>query len=125
MPLDETRDSSRTAQAPGAAGCRRWRCAAPLILASLLQEVHAGQAPAQVTIRDFQFEPMALTVPVGTRVQWTNQDEEAHTVVSDSGQFRSPALDTNDRFSFTFDKPGTYHFACSLHPQMVGTITVK
>jgi plastocyanin len=39
--------------------------------------------------------------------------------------FRSGAMDTNDSFSFKFDKPGTYHFACSIHPRMVGTIIVR
>ena len=39
--------------------------------------------------------------------------------------FKSAALDTNDKFSFTFDKPGTYKYFCSIHPHMVGTIVVK
>jgi plastocyanin len=54
-----------------------------------------------------------------------NRDEEPHTVTSDTGLFRSGALDTNDTFVFKFDKPGTYHFLCSIHPQMVGTIVVE
>jgi hypothetical protein len=43
-------------------------------------------------------------------------------VVSDSGQFRSDALDTGESFSLLFDKPGAYHYACSIHPRMVGTV---
>jgi len=45
--------------------------------------------------------------------------------VSDSGLFRSAALDTNESFSVRFDKPGTYRYACSIHPRMVGTIVVQ
>jgi plastocyanin len=52
-------------------------------------------------------------------------DEEPHTVVSTSGLFRSNGLDTKDSFSFKFDKAGTYTFACSIHPQMVGKIIVQ
>jgi len=62
-------------------------------------------------------------VKAGSTVTWTNMDEEPHTVVS--GQFRSNALDTKDSFSFKFDKPGTYSFVCTIHPQMVGTIIVQ
>jgi plastocyanin len=69
--------------------------------------------------------PMALTVPAGTTVAWVNKDGEPHTVVSADGLFRSAALDENDTFKFTFAKPGTYKYVCSIHPRMVGTITVK
>jgi plastocyanin len=80
---------------------------------------------ARVVIKDFMFAPVALTVKAGSVVSWTNQDNEPHTVASDAGVFRSGALDTNDSFSFKFDKPGTYRFLCSIHPYMVGTITVE
>jgi plastocyanin len=52
-------------------------------------------------------------------------DDEPHSVVSDTGLFRSGAMDTNESYSFKFDKPGTYHFTCSIHPRMVGTIVVQ
>ena len=79
----------------------------------------------QLRIKDFHFVPGEVSVAVGTRVTWANEDEDAHTVVSDNGLFRSPALDTHESFQFTFDRPGVYHFSCSLHPQMVGTVVVK
>ncbi len=82
-------------------------------------------APAQFVIRDFMFAPLSLTVKAGTSVTWTNKDDEPHTVVSDTGLFRSAAVDTDETFSFKFDKPGTYHFTCSIHPRMVGTIVVE
>jgi plastocyanin len=78
-----------------------------------------------VVMKNFNFAPMALTVPAGTTVTWKNMDGEPHTVVSADGAFRSKALDENDSFSFKFDKPGVYKYLCSIHPKMMGTITVK
>ena len=71
------------------------------------------------------FAPTAMTVPVGTTVHWKNLDGEPHTVRSVDATFASNALDQNDSFAFKFDKPGTYRYVCSIHPQMVGTIVVK
>jgi plastocyanin len=81
--------------------------------------------PATVLIKDFMFAPTSLTIKAGSPVTWVNNDDEPHSVVSDSGLFRSGGLDTGERYSFRFDKPGTYHFTCSIHPRMVGTIVVQ
>ena len=81
--------------------------------------------PTTIVVKNFMFMPMSLTVTAGSTVTWSNQDQEPHTVVSDTGLFRSSAIDTNESFSFKFDQPGTYHFMCSIHPQMVGTIVVQ
>jgi plastocyanin len=78
-----------------------------------------------IVLKDFHFTPMSLSVPAGTTVIWKNLDGEPHTVVSDAGLFRSGGLDQNDSFSFKFENAGTYRFICSIHPTMVGTITVK
>jgi plastocyanin len=82
-------------------------------------------ASTHITIKGFMFSPVPLTVRVGTTVTWTNLDQEPHTAVSDTGLFRSGAMDTNDSFSFKFDNPGTYRFTCSIHPRMVGTVIVQ
>jgi plastocyanin len=84
-----------------------------------------GAAPNSIEVKDFMFMPTTLSVNAGENVTWVNKDDEPHTVVSDTGLFRSAAMDTNESFSFKFDKPGTYHFTCSIHPRMVGTIVVK
>ena len=78
-----------------------------------------------IVVKDFMFQPTSSTVKAGTTVTWLNRDDEPHTVVSDNGLFRSAAMDTNESFSFEFDQPGTYHFVCSIHPSMVGTIVVQ
>ncbi|HKT20287.1 MAG TPA: cupredoxin family copper-binding protein [Stellaceae bacterium] len=84
-------------------------------------------APNAVTIDKFAFAPQALTVAVGTTVTWTNRDGEPHTVVNADNPrlFKSAALDTGDGFSFTFSKPGTYKYFCSIHPHMTGVVIVK
>jgi plastocyanin len=54
-----------------------------------------------------------------------NDDDIPHTVVAKNLSFRSKVLDTGDRFSFTFAKPGQFAYFCSLHPHMTATIVVK
>lgn len=92
--------------------------------------VHAQQpAPAamEVKIDNFSFSPATLTVAVGTTVTWTNQDDIPHTVVStdDPRAFRSKVLDTDEKFTYTFSKAGTFAYFCSVHPKMTGTVVVK
>ena len=82
-------------------------------------------APAEVKIDNFSFSPATLTVPVGTAVTWTNRDDIPHTVVSDDKSIKSKALDTDEKFTFTFSKAGTYTYFCSIHPKMKGTIVVQ
>jgi plastocyanin len=79
----------------------------------------------QISAKNFMFNPGSITVKAGTTVTWLNLDDEPHTVFSDAGLFRSSALDTQDHFSFKFEKPGTYHYLCTIHPQMRGTVIVE
>jgi plastocyanin len=88
----------------------------------------ADNAASAVAIKidNFSFAPQTLTVPAGTQVTWTNQDDIPHTVVSDDKTtFKSHALDTDEKFSFTFTKPGTYEYFCSIHPKMTAKIVVQ
>jgi plastocyanin len=84
----------------------------------------AAAADTTVTIKNFNFA-MDVTVTPGSTVTWTNLDDEPHTIASLDGLFRSPALDQNDSFRFSFDKPGVYKYICSIHPKMSAIITVK
>jgi plastocyanin len=84
-----------------------------------------AQSPVAIKIDNFSFSPQTTTVPAGTQVTWTNQDDIPHTVVSDDKIFKSKALDTDEKFSFTFDKPGTYPYFCSLHPKMTAKVVVQ
>ena len=87
----------------------------------------AAETPdaTNIVVKDFTFMPTPLTVKAGSTVTWTKLDDEPHTVVSDTRLFKSGGMDTNETFSFKFDKPGTYHFTCSIHTRMVGTIVVQ
>jgi len=78
-----------------------------------------------IAVKDYTFTPTPLTIKVGSTVTWTNKDDEPHNATSDTGLFKSGGMDTNDSFSFKFDKPGTYHYTCTIHPRMVGTIIVQ
>jgi len=84
-----------------------------------------GSAPNAVTIDSFSFAPMQMEIPAGTQVTWINKDDVPHTVVSVDHKFKSRALDTDEKFSFTFQDPGTYEYFCSVHPKMTGKIVVK
>jgi plastocyanin len=84
-----------------------------------------GAAEPEVTIDNFTFAPERSTVKAGTIVTWINRDDIPHTVTSATRVFKSKALDTDDKFSFTFTTPGTYEYFCSLHPHMKATIVVE
>ncbi|HEY4047553.1 MAG TPA: cupredoxin family copper-binding protein [Acidobacteriaceae bacterium] len=82
-------------------------------------------AAAEVKIDNFSFGPQTLTIAVGTTVTWTNRDDIPHTIVSTDGVFKSKVRDTDEKFSYTFTKAGTYTYYCSVHPKMTGKIVVQ
>jgi plastocyanin len=83
-------------------------------------------ATNQVNIKSFAFTPANITVKKGTTVTWTNNDSVAHTVTESDSQNgpKSANIDPGKTFVFTFDNPGTYHYMCSIHTEMTGTVTV-
>ena len=108
--------------------------AMPVMIAVLLlfagsSRVTANDRPsaatAEVKIDNFSFTPQTLTIAVGTTVTWTNRDDIPHTVVSTDGVFKSKVRDTDETFSFTFTKAGTYPYFCSVHPKMTGQVVVQ
>ncbi len=106
--------------------------AAPLMLAVLLlagtpsmTATNNPTAGADVKIDNFTFGPQIITVPVGSTVTWTNKDDIPHTSVSTDGVFKSKVMDTDEKFSYTFTKPGTYPYYCTIHPKMTGQVVVK
>ena len=109
--------------------------AAPVVMAASLLATNSRSfsaraeqtqvSSAEVKIDNFSFGPAGLTVTVGTTVTWTNRDDIPHTVVSDDKVFKSKVLDTDEKFSFTFTKPGTYPYFCSVHPKMTGKVVVQ
>src|SRR6266478_3789897 len=85
------------------------------------------KAAMEVKIDRFSFTTPPLTVATGTMVTWTNRDDIPHTVVStdDAKTFKSKVLDTDEKFSFTFSKPGAFPYFCSIHPKMTGKVIVQ
>jgi len=106
-----------------------------VLLALLALAAIAGSRPvaaadkpphAEITIDNFSFGPQSLSVKAGTEVTWVNHDDIPHTIVSeDLITFRSRVLDTDESWSFTFTKPGTYTYFCSIHPKMTAKIVVQ
>jgi plastocyanin len=105
-----------------------------LLAGTILQAQHdngSGQAAtgndavSQVIIDNYAFSPAALTVKVGTTVTWINQDDDAHTVDSTQGKFKSATLNKGDRFDFRFNAAGEYPYYCRFHPRMTGKIIVQ
>ena len=77
-----------------------------------------------VNIDNFAFAPATLTVAAGSTVNWTNRDEEPHTVVANDGSFHSPGMGSQATVSFKFASPGTFDYVCSIHPFMHATVVV-
>ena len=96
-----------------------------LAVIGLMLSMPAWAQEVKIDIKEFMFGPKDLSVAVGTKVTWVNDDQIPHTVAETHKAFRSAALDTDDRFSWVFDTPGEYAYFCTLHPQMIGKIMVS
>ena len=79
----------------------------------------------EVKVDNFTFAPHPLTVPENGTVTWVNKDDVPHVIASSDELFKSKALDTDDKYSCTFTKAGTYPYYCSVHPKMMGEIVVR
>jgi uncharacterized protein (TIGR03118 family) len=90
-----------------------------------VEALPAAPADNLAQIDNFRFTPDPVNVLTGGKLIWSNKDGVEHTVVSDTGQFRSQVLAQNDTFSVTLTAPGTYSYHCSIHPFMKGEIVVK
>jgi plastocyanin len=107
------------------------RCAgrvmiAVALLGALCSGAYAQQATApEIKIDNFSFAPTTIAVTAGTTVTWINRDDIPHKVVGNGDEFKSKVLDSDEKFSYTFSKAGTYLYFCSLHPKMTGKVTVQ
>lgn len=85
----------------------------------------AAAAPVIIHLHDFMFDPASVTVSSGTTVEWDNEDGARHTVTATDKSFDSGDLKPGQKWSHVFDKPGTYAYSCTQHPEMTATIVVK
>ena len=110
---------------------RRAGASYALILCAALASTNVAAADATganaVDITQFKFSPQEITVAPGTTVRWTNRDQTPHTVTSlDKGKaLDSKAMDTDDKFEFTFTSEGDYAYHCTMHPFMTGVVHVR
>ena len=91
----------------------------------VLESGGAASAETIVRIANFTFDPPLITVQVGSKVTWKNDDDIVHVIEEKDGAFRSDALDTDGTFSRTFDRVGTIDYFCAIHPHMTGRIVVR
>ncbi len=94
-----------------------------LFICLMSVNIHA-QSINEIEIRDFPNQPDELTVPLGTKVIWVNDDTTDHTVTSDDGKFHSGKMASGEQFSYVFDRPGNYPYYCDIHPSEQGMIRV-
>ena len=79
-----------------------------------------------IKMQNIQFDPKDVTVKVGQKVTWTNDDSVDHNVTAQSGaDFKSKNFGNGGTFSFTPDKAGTIKYMCTIHPGMTATLTVQ
>src|SRR3984893_2473698 len=95
------------------------------VLSAAFPAASSQAADTEVKIDQHAFIPQRVAVKAGTTVTWINDDDVPHTVASSAKLFKSKALDTGDKFSFTFTTPGAYQYFCSVHPYMTGAIVVE
>ena len=85
----------------------------------------AGAATRTVNIYASSFSPKSVTIVQGDTITWVNRDTANHQILADKGQFVSPILRPNQRYSFTFNAAGTYTYKDELNRNLAGTIIVK
>jgi len=87
----------------------------------------AAASTHTVLIKQYAYTPASLTVDEGDTVTWTNQDTVQHDVMITAGpaMVHSPMLSKGQSWSHTFGAAGSYSYVCSVHPDMVASITVR
>jgi plastocyanin len=107
-------------------------CLAAGLLAACGRGLEAGPAEVVETsqvlmAKSYQFDPVAIRVPVGASVTWTNDDHFTHDVRVLSGDgWHSQPLRPGDRVAHVFTQAGEYAYECTFRPQdMRGTIAVS
>jgi plastocyanin len=88
-------------------------------------ESGSGEATHAVEIADFEYAPETLTVPVGTKVTWSNSDEAPHTATAEDDSFDTGTLREGDDVGVVLDEPGTYAYYCRFHAFMKGKVEVE
>ena len=94
-------------------------------LLATLSNIASAAETSSIEITKFAFAPKEITVAPGTKVTWTNHDETPHTISAADRTFLSKAMDTDDRYEYTFASEGDFSYFCTLHPFMTGIVHVR
>lgn len=98
---------------------------AAMLFPGFAKIANSGSSESEVKIDNFSFGPAEVTIAPGSTVKWINRDDIPHTVVGTEPAFKSKVLDTDESFSYKFEKPGKYSYFCSIHPKMTAAVIVK
>jgi plastocyanin len=72
------------------------------------------------------FAPNPTTMKVGQTVAWKNNDTIVHDATQDAGKFGTGSLNAGATSSaIAMPAAGTFTYHCTIHPGMIGTITVQ
>jgi plastocyanin len=85
----------------------------------------AATGASTVHVKNFSFNPGAITVKTGAKVTWIFDDSAKHNVTADDKSFKSADLSSGGSYSFTFNKAGTYSYICSIHQYMTAKVIVQ
>jgi plastocyanin len=96
---------------------------APVVSSAPTATANIPAGASGLTTTAFGADP--LVVSLGTTVVWKNNDTIAHTSTSNSPGWNSGSIGPGQSFSFTFTSPGTFTYYCTIHPNMVGAVTVQ
>lgn len=98
----------------------------PAAPAGKMTEPKTSASSKSISISGMLYKPALIEIKAGESITWTNQDSAPHTVTAQDGiSFASTTLSRGAQFTHTFDKPGTYPYYCTYHPNMIGTAIVK
>ncbi len=86
--------------------------------------VLSDSSEVQIEIADFDFSPRELTVIEGASITWTNLDSAPHDATDEAGAWGTGILKQGDDATLVFDMEGVYQYLCTIHPDMIGTLTV-
>jgi len=106
-----------------AASRRALTCLLAGVLVALASGAGAVETPT-IAVEKFAFAPKEISVLPGTKVTWINHDETPHAISAADKGFVSKAMDTDDRFEYTFTTEGDFAYFCTLHPFMTGIVHV-
>ncbi len=72
------------------------------------------------------YSPNPTTMRVGQTVAWKNTDTAAHDATQDASRFASGTVNAGATSApVAMSTAGTFTYHCTIHPGMVGTITVQ